>query len=118
MTDTLGGNAQKQLQSYARRLGNLLDDRDNIAAETKDLIAEAKSDGFEPKVLREAVKRMRADQAEREEFEAKVHLYQHAIQNDLFDDTKVTISVPGSDMPPIETSTGAIRDAADRIGKN
>lgn len=109
---TMGGNSQKQLQSYARRLGNLLDTRDEVAEDTKELMKEAKNDGFEPKVLREALKRMRADQAEREEFEAKVDLYTHAIQNDLFDDTAVTISAAGVS---VETTVGGMKAAADRL---
>lgn len=112
-TMTLGANAQEQLRSYARRLNNLLDQRDEVAEDTKELMKEVKNDGFEAKVLREVAKRMRADQAEREEFEAKVALYTHAIQGELFDDTRVTISANG--MDPIETTTGAIKRAAERL---
>lgn len=83
---TLGSNAQEQLRSYARRLNNLLDQRDEVATDTKELMKEVKNDGFEGKVLREVAKRMRADQREREEFEAKVVLYTHAIQGELFEE--------------------------------
>jgi len=88
MTDApqpFGGNAQEQLKSYARRLNNILDEQAATAADKKELMKELKNDGFEPKVMNEVAKRMRADQLAREEFEAKVDLYRHAIQGDMFD---------------------------------
>lgn len=123
MTDetlTLGANAQEKLRSYARRLNSLLDQKDELAEDTKGLMKEVKDDGFEPKVLREVAKRMRADQREREEFEAKVVLYQHAIQGELFaddaDDVRATIEAPG--LPPVETTIGAMKLAASRTRRH
>lgn len=112
--DVMGGNAQEKLKSYARRLGSILDDQADLAADKKELLKEVKEDGFTPKILNEALKRIRADQAEREKFEAEVATYMHAINGDLFDDTKVTISAPG--MDPIETTVGGIKRASERLG--
>lgn len=86
MTDeVMGGNAQEKLKSYARRLGSILDDQKALAEDKKERLKEVKEDGFTTKVLNEAMKRIRADQAEREKFEAEVATYIHAITGDLFD---------------------------------
>lgn len=115
---TIGGNAQEKLRSYARRLNSLLDQKADLADDTKELMKEVKGDGFETKVLNEAAKRMRADQAAREEFEAKVDLYTHAIQGDMFDadysDTSVTITGGGQ---TVETTIGGMKRATERMAK-
>ena len=113
----LGANSQELLRSYARRLGNLTDDKEQIAADIKELMKEAKDAGFDTKVLREAVKRERRDEAERleaENFEALVGTYLHAIQGELFDGGDVRMSMQVGDNEPIEFTSRQLKRAADR----
>lgn len=108
--DVMGGNAQQKLRSYASRLGNILDEAATVASDKKELLKEVKEDGFTPKILNEALKRLRADQAERELFEAEVATYMHAINGELFDaddDDGLTMTMQvgdGPESPPFTTA--------------
>lgn len=116
MTDTLGSNAQGRLRSIVERIERLEEDKAAVTADIKEVYAEAKGDGYDVKALREVVRIRKQDAARRAKQQAIVDLYLHAIQGELFDDgPRVTISVPGSDLPPVETTVGAMRRAAEAI---
>ena len=115
-TETLGGNAQGRLRSIVERIERLEEDKAAVMADIKEVYAEAKGEGYDVKALREIVRIRKQDAAKRAEHQAIVDLYLHAIQGDLFDDgPRVTISVPGSDVPPVETTVGAMRRAAEAM---
>jgi len=115
-TETMGGNAQGRLRSIVERIERLEEDKAAVMADMKEVFLEAKGEGYDVKALREIVRIRKQDAAKRAEHQAIVDLYLHAIQGELFDDgPRVTISVPGSDIPPVETTVGAMRRAAERV---
>ena len=112
-TETLGGNAQGRLRSIVERIERLEEDKAAVMADMKEVYAEAKGEGYDVKALREIVRIRKQDAAKRAEHQAIVDLYLRAIQGELFEDgPRVTISAPGSDLPPVETTVGAMRRAA------
>ena len=72
MEATIGHN---QLRSITERINNLEDQKKDIANDIRDVYAEAKSNGFDPKALREIVKRQRADAEKLAAHETLVETY-------------------------------------------
>lgn len=58
-----GHNSKPNAASYARRIGALLDDRDAIDADVKEIYVEVKAAGLSPKLLRKAIAVSRKDTA-------------------------------------------------------
>lgn len=83
MTDTLGGNAQSQLKSFVERIERLNDDRDAILDDRKDVYAELKSSGFDPKIVRKLITIRRMDKAKRHEETALLELYAAATGDEI-----------------------------------
>lgn len=74
-----GGIAGDQLRSIVERIERLEEEKKTIADDIKDVYAEAKANGFDSKTIREVVKRRKMDGAERQEQEALLDLYMHAL---------------------------------------
>lgn len=49
------------LASYVQRAANLMDDRDTLNEDLREVIAEAKEAGYESKILREVIREYRTD---------------------------------------------------------
>ena len=78
MTDP-GGVAGDQLKAFVERIERLEEEKAVIADDSKDVYAEAKGNGFDTKVLRQIVRIRKQDSAERQEQEALLDLYLHAL---------------------------------------
>ena len=76
---TAGGIAGDILRSFIERIERLEEEKKGIADDIKDVYAEAKSAGFEPKIMRQVVKVRKMDRAERQEQEALLDVYLHAL---------------------------------------
>lgn len=74
-----GHNSNAQLKSITERINKLEDDKKAISADIRDLYAEAKGSGYNPKALREIIRRQRADAQKLAEHEAQVELYMAAL---------------------------------------
>ena len=57
----------------------LEEEKKTIAADIKEVYAEAKANGFDTKILRKVISVRKKDHAEREEEEALLSLYMHAL---------------------------------------
>jgi uncharacterized protein (UPF0335 family) len=68
-----------RLKSLAERINRLMDDRDAIGGDIRDIYSEAKSAGYIPKALRKTIARMRADQSDLAEQDTLVELYEAAL---------------------------------------
>jgi uncharacterized protein (UPF0335 family) len=79
MTEPIGGNAKEQLKSILSRINNLEDEKKTIAEDIRDVYAEAKGNGFNPKALRVVVRRQRADAKKAAELQADVDAYMAAM---------------------------------------
>ncbi|MEP3276773.1 MAG: DUF2312 domain-containing protein [Stappiaceae bacterium] len=78
MVDT-GGVAADQLRAFVERVERLEEEKKAISDDIKDVYAEAKGTGFDVKVLRQIVRLRKQEPHEREEHEAVLDLYLHAL---------------------------------------
>jgi len=74
-----GGIAADQLKSVVQRLENLEEEKSNIAADIREVHAEAKGNGFNSKAIRQIIKIRKIDASEREEQEAVLGTYMAAL---------------------------------------
>lgn len=81
MTVPVGHNtvAGDQLRSIVERIERLEEEKKSIADDIKDVYAEAKGNGFDTKVLRKLIALRKIDATTREEMEAILDLYMHAL---------------------------------------
>ncbi|AEV39265.1 hypothetical protein PSE_4763 [Pseudovibrio sp. FO-BEG1] len=74
-----GGVAADQLRAFIERIERLEEEKKVIADDIKDVYAEAKGNGFDVKVMRKIVSLRKRKPHEREEEEAILDLYLHAL---------------------------------------
>lgn len=74
-----GGIAAAQLKSIVERIERLEEEKKALSDDIRDVYAEAKANGFDTKTLRSVVRLRKQDRAEREEQEALLDLYLHAL---------------------------------------
>jgi uncharacterized protein (UPF0335 family) len=77
--DQTYGIAADRLRSLVERIERLEEERKALAGDIKDIYGEAKSAGFDVKVLRQIIRLRRQDQAEVEEQESLLDLYKRAL---------------------------------------
>ena len=75
----VGGIAADRLRSIVDRVERLEGERKALAGDIKDIFAEAKSAGFEPKVLRRVLAIRKQEPSEVEELEMLLDLYRRAL---------------------------------------
>jgi uncharacterized protein (UPF0335 family) len=75
----IGAAAREQLKAFVARIERLEEDKANIMADMKEVYAEAKSNGYDTKILRKVVALRKIDRHERQETEALLELYMGAI---------------------------------------
>jgi uncharacterized protein (UPF0335 family) len=71
--------ARDQLKSIVERIERLEEEKAAIAEDIKEVYAEAKANGYDTKTLRTVVRLRKQDSAERQEQEALLDLYLHAL---------------------------------------
>ena len=77
--DVLTAAAQGRLRTIIERIERLEEDKAAVAADIKEVFAEAKAEGYDVKVLRKVVRIRKQDKAKRQEEEAILDLYLSAI---------------------------------------
>lgn len=75
MTDTIGGNARQFLRNYVSRIESVNQDIDELKDEVKSVYEEAKSHGFDVKILRKVITLRKKDRDALDEERALVDLY-------------------------------------------
>lgn len=75
----VGGIAGERLRSFVERIERLEEEKAALAADIREIYAEAKGTGFDAKVLRQIVRLRKMDQADRREQEELLDLYQRAL---------------------------------------
>jgi uncharacterized protein (UPF0335 family) len=93
---SIGGNSVEQLKSVISRVERLEEEKAELAADIREVFAEAKGNGFDTAAIRQIIKLRKMDAQEREEKETVLDTYMRALgmQPDLFDD--------GRDPPPAD----------------
>ena len=79
MAEVGGGG---HLRSYIDRIERLEEDKAGLAADIREIYAEAKGNGFDAKTMRKIVSLRKLDQSERNEQEALLDLYRRALGMD------------------------------------
>ena len=76
---TLQASAQKQLRQLIEQIERLEAEKKALASDIRDKYAESKALGFDVKALRKIVSLRRLSQTDREEEEAILAVYMHAL---------------------------------------
>lgn len=76
---TPAGVARDQLKAIIERVERLEEEKAAISGDIKEVYAEAKANGFDTKTLRKVVALRKMDTAKRQEQEALLDLYMHAL---------------------------------------
>ncbi|MCY4591805.1 MAG: DUF2312 domain-containing protein [Alphaproteobacteria bacterium] len=71
--------AGEQLRSLIDRIETLEEEKTGITADIREIYGEAKSSGFNPKVIRQIIRLRKMDAHDRLEQEELLQLYQQAI---------------------------------------
>ena len=74
-----GGIASDKLRSLIERIERLEEEKKGIADDIREIFAEAKSDGFDVKVMRTILKLRKMDAADRDEQEMLIDTYRKAL---------------------------------------
>ncbi len=74
-----GTFAAGHLQAFIQRIERLEEEKAALAADIREVYAEAKGTGFEPKIMRQVVRLRKLEKADRQEQEALLDLYLHAL---------------------------------------
>jgi len=74
-----GGIAADRLRSLVERIERLEEERKALGSDIKDIYAEAKSAGFDVKVLRQLIRIRKQEAAEVEEQETLLDVYRRAL---------------------------------------
>ena len=102
---SIGHNTgDNRLKSLADRIERLMDERDGIQSDIRDIYTEAKSAGYVPKVLRKAITRKRMDPDKRSEEDTILDLYEDALSPSMR--RAVAMAAKGATSREIETETG------------
>ncbi|WP_375462135.1 DUF2312 domain-containing protein [uncultured Enterovirga sp.] len=73
------GVAAEELKQFVERIERLEEEKAGIASDVKDVFAELKGRGFDPKAIRSILRIRKKDHAERQEEEAILELYMQAL---------------------------------------
>jgi uncharacterized protein (UPF0335 family) len=73
------GFAAGQLKSVVERVERLEEEKAALAADIREIYAEAKGNGFDTKIIRQVIRIRRLDKADRQEQEAVLDLYLSAL---------------------------------------
>ncbi|PZP85863.1 MAG: hypothetical protein DI582_04510 [Azospirillum brasilense] len=74
-----GGVESSKLKSYIERIERLEEEKAGIGADVRDVFAEAKSNGFDTKTMRQVLKLRKMKTNERTEAEYMLDLYKRAL---------------------------------------
>ena len=75
----VGGIAADQLRSVIERVERLEEEKAGIAADIRDIYAEAKGNGFDTKIIRQIIRLRKMEKADRQEQEQLLELYKAAL---------------------------------------
>ncbi|MBB4797990.1 uncharacterized protein (UPF0335 family) [Brevundimonas bullata] len=78
-SDVLTSAAQGRLRSIIERVERLEEDKAAVLTDIKEVLSEAKGEGYDVKIIRQVVRLRRIDKAKRQEAEAVLDLYLSAL---------------------------------------
>jgi uncharacterized protein (UPF0335 family) len=75
----VGGVAGERLRSFIERIERLEEEKSALNGDIKEVYAEAKGNGFEPKIMRQIIKIRKMDKDALDEQESLLDLYKRAL---------------------------------------
>jgi uncharacterized protein (UPF0335 family) len=78
-TTGLGNESVARLQSLVQRIERMEDEKKAAADDIKDIYVEAKSAGFDTKVIKQMIKERKKERAEVDEYNAMCEVYRSAL---------------------------------------
>jgi len=75
----VGGVAGEQLRSFIERIERLEEEKSALSGDIKEVYAEAKGNGFEPRIMRQIIKIRKMDKDALDEEESLLDLYKRAL---------------------------------------
>ena len=75
----VNGIAADRLRSFVERIERLEEERTALGADIREIYSEAKSVGFDTKILRQVVRLRKMDNADRQEQEELLTIYKEAL---------------------------------------
>ena len=79
MTEMIDSSSKDYLNQFMARIERLEEDKKNLLEDIKEVYAEAKSQGFDTKALKQIVRIRKIDKAQLDEQEEIIDLYKHAL---------------------------------------
>lgn len=73
------GFAPDRLRSFIERIERLEQEKQDLAADIREVYSEAKGIGFDPKIMRQVVRLRKLDDNDRRELEMVLDTYMHAL---------------------------------------
>ncbi len=74
-----GGFAPDRLRSFIERIERLEQEKQDLAADIREVYSEAKGVGFDPKIMRAVIRLRKLDDNDRREQEMVLDTYMHAL---------------------------------------
>ena len=75
----VGGIAADRLRSFVERIERLEEEKAALSADTREIYSEAKSVGFDSKIIRQVIRLRKLDGSDRREQEELLDLYKTAL---------------------------------------
>ena len=75
----VGGIAATKLRSYVERIERLEEEKAALAADIREVFAEAKGNGFDAKIMRQVIRLRKMETNDRQEQEHLLDLYMRAL---------------------------------------
>jgi len=75
----VGGIAADRLRSLVERIERLEEEKKALSGDIRDIFAEAKSAGFDTKIMKAVIKLRKMNAADRDEQEALLDIYRRAL---------------------------------------
>ncbi|MBL8831588.1 MAG: DUF2312 domain-containing protein [Rhodospirillales bacterium] len=75
-----GGIAAAKLKSFVERIERLETEKADLAADIREVYAEAKGNGFDTKIMRQVIKLRKMEEPDRKEQDELLDLYRAALE--------------------------------------
>lgn len=79
--ESISGIAGDQIKNFIERIERLEEEKKAVAEDIKEVYAQAKAVGFDPKIMRQVIKVRKMDARERADQETLLDIYLHAIES-------------------------------------
>ena len=75
----VGGIARERLQSFVERIERLEEEKDALTGDIREVYSDAKSVGFDIKIMRQIVRLRKLDSSDRQQQEELLDAYKNAL---------------------------------------